>query len=304
MRLKTLTQAGMATGAEAAGLIASARLPREEVPTKLLGSAEVWRALLPAMPMTALVRNLGKVTSVGKLTDKAALKRGWVHPLGLLVALKVYGSGKGFRGSLSWTPIAQVTEALSRPYLVSFGALPKLDVPMLVGVDVSGSMRHSLPEHGGLMLHEASSCVSISLGAMNPATDVRGFDYKDRIFPFDVLGRRMDDVFKEFGRVGGGGTDLSIPVRHALGLKVKPRLLVILTDNETWAGHQHCDQAWAEYRRAVPEARLVVASMVANRIAAFDDADGSVLQIAGFDAALPNVVATFADFAEGEAGKE
>lgn len=307
-RLKTLTEAP----AEAAGLIASARLPREAVPTELLGRAEVWRALLPAMPMTALVRNLGKMTAVGafenaealalavgKLTDDAALRRGRIHPLSLLVALKVYGSGKGFRGSLVWVPVPQITEALSRAYLASFGTLPKLEIPALVGVDVSGSMHQSMPEYGGLMLHEAAACVSISLGAMNPATAVRAFDHMDRIFPVDVLGRRTDDVFKELARIGGGGTDLSIPVRHALGLKVKPRLIVILTDNETWAGQQHCDQAWAEYRRAVPDARLVVASMVANRIAAFDDAEGSVLQIAGFDAALPNVVATFAGFAEG-----
>ena len=306
-RIKTL----VSSPSEAAGLIASARLPREAVPTELLGSAEVWRALLPAMPLTALVRNLGKMTSigvfadapslalaVGGLTDEAALKRGRVHPLSLLVAMKVYGSGKGFRGSLAWEAEPQIMAALDRAYLASFGALPRLEVPTLVGVDVSGSMGQRLPEHGGLALHEAAACVSIALGAMNPGTAVRAFDHRDRIFPVDVLGRRTDDVYRELAAVGGGGTDLSIPVRHALGLAVRPRLLVILTDNETWAGHTHCDQAWIAYRREVPDARLVVASMVANRIAAFDDAGGSVLQIAGFDAGLPNVVASFAGFGE------
>ena len=303
----------VASPAEAAGLVASARLPREAVPTELLGSPEIWRALLPAMPITALVRNLGKMTAVAafedaaslevaltKLTDEASLRRGRMHPLSVLVALKVYGSGKGFRGSLMWTPEPRIVEALSRAYVLAFGTLPRLDVPTLVGVDVSGSMRTTLPEHGGLWLHEAAACVSIALGAMNPGTAVRAFDWKDQIFPVDVLGRRTDDVVKEFAKVGGGGTDLSIPVRHAMGLKVRPRLIVILTDNETWAGHMHCDQAWAEYRRQVPGARLVVASMVANRVAAFDDQEGSVLQIAGFDAALPNVVASFAGFGEGD----
>ena len=128
-----------------------------------------------------------------------------------------------------------------------------------------------------------------------------GFDYKDRIFPVDVLGCRTDDMATEFAKTGGGGTDLALPIRDALRMKARPHLIVILTDNETWAGHRHCGQAWAAYRREVPDARLVVASMTANRIAAFDDAGGSVLQIAGFDAALPNVAAAFAGFGAGTA---
>ncbi|KAI6661890.1 60 kDa SS-A/Ro ribonucleoprotein-like [Oopsacas minuta] len=39
-------------------------LVREHIPTPLLSNAEVWRALLQKMPMTAMIRNLGKMTAI------------------------------------------------------------------------------------------------------------------------------------------------------------------------------------------------------------------------------------------------
>ena len=38
-------------------------LPREAIPTQWLNELEVWDALLQRMPMTAMIRNLGKMTS-------------------------------------------------------------------------------------------------------------------------------------------------------------------------------------------------------------------------------------------------
>src|SRR5213078_4086231 len=74
-------------------------LPREAIPTQWLNEAVVWEALLERMPMTALIRNLGKMTSIGllkpfsdakklilrKLKDETALKRARIHPLAVLV---------------------------------------------------------------------------------------------------------------------------------------------------------------------------------------------------------------------------
>lgn len=42
-------------------------LPREAIPTEKLNELAVWEALLEKMPMTAMVRNLGKMTSIGLL---------------------------------------------------------------------------------------------------------------------------------------------------------------------------------------------------------------------------------------------
>jgi hypothetical protein len=53
--------------ADAARLIREHRLPREVVPTEYLRSAEVWRALLEEMPMTAMLRNLATMTRLGAI---------------------------------------------------------------------------------------------------------------------------------------------------------------------------------------------------------------------------------------------
>merc|ERR1719498_762472 len=48
-----------------AELIETHHLVREHVPTHLLGSVKVWKSLLKAMPMAALVRSLAKITAIG-----------------------------------------------------------------------------------------------------------------------------------------------------------------------------------------------------------------------------------------------
>jgi 60 kDa SS-A/Ro ribonucleoprotein len=79
---------------EVVKLIDEFDLPHEAIPTQWLNEATVWEALLERMPMTAMVRNLGKMTAIGlikpftdakklvlrKLKDETALKRSRIHP--------------------------------------------------------------------------------------------------------------------------------------------------------------------------------------------------------------------------------
>jgi 60 kDa SS-A/Ro ribonucleoprotein len=109
-------------------LITEHDLPREAIPTQWLNEVAVWDALLAKMPMTAMIRNLGKVTSIGlvqpfseaaklivrKLSDQTLLKRARIHPLAVLIAEKVYAQGGVTRArspgsryrksSMRWTP--------------------------------------------------------------------------------------------------------------------------------------------------------------------------------------------------------
>ena len=97
-------------------LITEFDLPREAIPMQWLNEAAVWDALLERMPVTAMVRNLGKMTSIGqigpfsdakgliirKLRDEKALKRARIHLLAVLVAQKIYAHGYGDKGALAW----------------------------------------------------------------------------------------------------------------------------------------------------------------------------------------------------------
>jgi len=116
--------------AEIVKLITEHDLPREAIPTQWLNEAAVWDALLQRMPMTAMIRNLGKMTSVGlvepfsgaaklivrKLGDETSLKRARVHPLAVLIAEKVYAQDKGDKGALTWKPVPKIIDALDAAF--------------------------------------------------------------------------------------------------------------------------------------------------------------------------------------------
>ena len=69
---------------------------------------------------------------------------------------------------------------------------------------------------------------------------------------------------------------------------------MVLTDNDVNQG-QHCHQHLKEYRKAsgIP-AKVVVAAMASNDVSIADPADPGMLDTAGFDAALPEIVRAFA----------
>src|SRR5450432_3082758 len=123
--------------AAAAALIRAYDLPREAVPTALLKAPEVWQALLERMPMTALVRNLAKLTDVGVLKplgsslplvlsalgDAERIRRARLHPLAILLALRTYAQGKGDKGRLAWEPVPQVVDALNAAFYTAFDSV-------------------------------------------------------------------------------------------------------------------------------------------------------------------------------------
>jgi 60 kDa SS-A/Ro ribonucleoprotein len=118
---------------EIASIVRKYSLPREALPTHVLNSVEVWDALLVDMPMSAMVRNLGKMSQVGLLAPYASaseyvvnrlqnteeLRQARMSPFKLLTALRTYSSGKGRLGHLHWTPIEPITTALNLAFEAS-----------------------------------------------------------------------------------------------------------------------------------------------------------------------------------------
>lgn len=86
------------------------------------------------MPMTALIRNLNKMTAIGllnenneqvrlvceKLCNADLLEKARIHPFSVLLALKQYESGHGDKGSLTWKPNAKIKDALEDAFYISF----------------------------------------------------------------------------------------------------------------------------------------------------------------------------------------
>lgn len=280
--------------AETADLIARFDLPRECVQTSHLNDRRVWEALLysggrQGMPMTALVRNLAKMTSVGliapmsdaavhvagQLTDPDALYAARIHPLALLVALATYRKGEGIKGNLRWTPVSQIVDALDAAFHLAFDSIQPTGKRWLLALDVSGSMTTETVAGMPITPREASAAMAMVTARVEPTHHIVGFtsNYKgspispdhwaaprgqhrhvwgsnDGLCPMALSPRqRLDDVLRTIKNTPAGGTDCAIPMLYAMDREIPVDVFVIYTDNETWAGKIHPKQALDQYRQ-------------------------------------------------------
>lgn len=92
-----------------------------------------------------------------------------------------------------------------------------------------------------------------------------------------------------------GGTDCALPMLHALQRGLAIDTFVVYTDNETWAGDIHPHQALRRYReRTGIDAKLIVVGMTATEFSIADPSAPGMLDVAGFDTAVPALVMDFA----------
>jgi 60 kDa SS-A/Ro ribonucleoprotein len=154
-------------------LINTVGLCREQLPSQLFKHRKVWEALLfskstngkgKGMPLTALIRNLGKLTTteIGiiapfstipiqsytpltkhiceRITDPADIKRTRIHPYNILVAMMTYKKGHGDKGGLTWSPNTHIVEALDKAFKLAFQNITPTGKRIKIALDVSGSM--------------------------------------------------------------------------------------------------------------------------------------------------------------------
>jgi 60 kDa SS-A/Ro ribonucleoprotein len=291
---------------DAARVITEYGLPREAVPGEFLKEPEVWDALLPSMPMTAMIRNLGNMSACKllvtgssaaqlvneRLHDEERLVRARIHPLNVLIALRQYEAGQGLRGSNSWNPVAQVVAAMDDAFYLAFKGVRPTGKRFLVGLDVSGSMG-SQCGIGSLRSCEVSAALSMVWAATEPACEVMGFSDK-----FINLGftRKMSlqEATKKAVMANFGSTDCSMPMQWAAKKRLEFDVFVVITDNETWSGSIHPKAALNLYRgNFVPDARQVVLGTTATQCSIADPKDPLALDIAGFSSDVPAVINAF-----------
>ena len=290
---------------EVAKLVQEYSLTREMIPTQFLNSPEVWEALLPNMPITALIRNLSTLTRLGVITpfncneiavrisDSAQQKTGRVHPLQMMVALLTYSKGKG-QGS-TWNPVEKIVDALNEGFYASFSNVRPTNKNVLIALDVSSSMTWSyIQSMSGITCAQASAAMCMVTARTEPNHHIMGFS--DKFKSLDITANMdLTTVTKRVYDVSFGRTDCALPMRHALKNKWPVDVFIVYTDNETWAGPVHPAQALQEFRQKVnPDAKLVVVGMTATKFTIADPKDFGMLDVVGFDTATPEFISSFA----------
>ena len=303
-------------------LIIEHDLPREAIPTQWLNEVAVWDALLAHMPMTAMIRNLGKMTSLGlikpfsdaaklvvkKLSDEKVLKRARIHPLSVLIAEKVYAQGHGEKGDLKWKPVSKIIDALDAAFYATFSNVEPCGKPVLLALDVSGSMDGSMIAGSCLTAREASAAMALVTAATEPDCEIIAFSApagggyggmhgggESGITRVALSPRmRLDDVIQRIRAIPMGGTDCALPMLWARREKLNVSGFITYTDSETWAGDIHPAQALRQYRSEfVGDAKAVVVGMTSNGFTLADPSDRGMLDVVGFDTTAPAVIADF-----------
>lgn len=295
----------------ALAIVRESKLPREaieQVNTEWLKDKETWAVLLPHMLPEAMIRNLGVMTSrellvpmsdatkhvISVLSSEEALRRARMHPLKVLAAFMAYTGGKGVRGSLAWTPVQKIVDALDRAFYMTFQNVTPSNKRILLALDVSGSMSWGeIAGMPGMTPRVAAGALALVTAATEPNHHIVGFS--DTLRELAISPRqRLDQVLAYIDKVPMGGTDCSLPMLYASEKKLPIDAFIVLTDSETWAGRMHPSQALNQYRAklGIP-AKLIVVGMTSNGFSIADPDDKGMLDVVGFDTAVPALISDF-----------
>jgi 60 kDa SS-A/Ro ribonucleoprotein len=296
------------TEEKACELIIKHGLVREHLRTELLMSVGVWRALLQKMPMTAMIKNLGKMTNVklltegssecaviiDKLTDEKQLKKARIHPFNVLLAYEQYNMGRGDKGHLVWKPIDGICQALEKAFYLSFKSVEPTKKRYCIALDISGSMDVSSIMKSSLNARKASAAMAMVTVRTEPRHNVIGFH--DTMKPLDIKrDMHLNDVISETSRHGFGATDCAKPMEWAITSKKLFDVFIVYTDNETWCGRLHPSEAMRRYRLAsgILDSKLIVVGMTSTDFSIADPEDPNMIDIVGFDADAPKIIRQF-----------
>ena len=295
-------------------------LVREHVPTGFLKSKKVWEALVRHMPMKAMIRSLGKLSSLSileresfaeaitadKLINQRLIESARIHPFSLLVALKSYSKGQSEYDRLQWVVNPRVEAALEEAFYLSFEYVQSTGKRYLLAVDVSDSM--SVPVIGtpSLTVKEAAAAMMMTTVRTEERCDVVAFSMNQRhgvnhagtnsiahlsVSPQDDLCKMMCTC----SNITPGRIDCAAPILDAIENKKMYDVFVVYTDSETSYGPIHPSEALKRYRKVsgIRDARLIVCGMASTGFSIADRNDPLMLDIVGFDSGAPMAIHEF-----------
>lgn len=217
---------------------------------------------------------------------------------------------------------ASIRKALHTATEIACKSVPKLSAPLVIGLDVSGSMGSAVTGSRGsgtskMRSVDVAALIAAALLRANPDSVVLPFDtsvHATNIDPSDSILSIADRL----AAYGGGGTDCSLPLQYAnqhLAYQItgpEMRLkrfagVVMVSDNESWrAQHSHAAgrgtgmmQEWRKFQQTQQmafghTAKLVCIDLCPNSTSQAPDAK-SVMNIGGFTDAVFSTMADFFD---------
>ena len=206
----------------------------------------------------------------------------------------------------------KIKAALHRAAEIACGNVPELPGPVVIGLDVSGSMSMSVTGWRGRGATSKMRCVDVAAlfaaAVLRRNTDSIVIPFDTRAFDVRVdAGDTILSLAERLARYGGGGTDCSLPLAVANSNYRNRRLAgcVLVSDNESWVGtgRHGSTGVMTEWQRfvqnqmrlgghGIPSPKLICIDLQPyNTVQAPDR--GDILNIGGFSDSVFGVVAAF-----------
>jgi 60 kDa SS-A/Ro ribonucleoprotein len=271
------------------------------------------RAVKVVMPMTALLRNLASLTSIGlfedkeildlvvkHLTDKDAVQKSRIHPVNVIIAWFVYRKGHGFKGKLSWTPQKEIVDALEQMAFLAFTNAPPTTKRYAVFIDGSGSMTTETTFQG-LSNADIAALLSLVIARSGQGHLFYVFSAKntgryqqygtptDNTGLYDVghhihANSTFQEVLDAVQLSNWGATDISNGIRYLEKSNKHVDAIVVITDNDINTGEKPL-VALNSYRKTIgnPNVKLITLAVQLNDLTIADPSDKGMLDMCGFD---------------------
>ncbi len=228
-----------------------------------------------------------------RLRDPALIAKARVFPYQLMTAYQAMSSDMP----------AEIRDALHDAMELSVRNVPKLRGQVVVAPDVSGSMSGAVTGYRkgattATRFVDVAGLVSAAVLRRNPSATVLPFEVKVR----DVRLEPRDTILTNAARLAdqwGGGTNCAAPLDWLLAKGRAPDLVIIVSDNQSWAHNQYGNagtvmmQAWEKLKRRNPKAKLVCIDIAPYGTTQAKERD-DVLNIGGFSDTVFDQIAAFA----------
>ena len=227
-----------------------------------------------------------------KLHDPQAVAKARVLPYQLMAA---------FTASGAEVPHV-VKEALQDAMELALANVPVFEGRVVVCPDVSGSMSSPVTGHRGSAT-SAVRCIDVAAlvaaAVLRRNADARVLPFETKVVPLALNPR--DSVMTNAAKlaaVGGGGTSCSAPLALLNKEKAQADLVVLVSDNESWADPARgrgtaTMQEWAAFKARNPKARMVCIDIQPYATTQAQER-GDVLNIGGFSDEVFKLLAVYA----------
>jgi 60 kDa SS-A/Ro ribonucleoprotein len=275
----------------------------------------VWKAIAGQMGAQALRMNLNTLVRHEVLTDSAMVDyvASRIADADEIISSRQfpYQFLAAYLNADDQVP-QRIKAALCQAAEIACGNVPQLPGPVVIGLDVSGSMSAAVTGRRGIGATSKIRCVDVA--ALFAAAVLRR-NLDSVVIPFDTQAYHADvdpqdsilSLAARLSRYGGGGTNCALPLATANGRYRARRFAgcVLVSDAESWVGiGRHGATGviteWQEFVKN--QARLHGRELIGPRLVCIDiqpygttqaSERTDILNVGGFSDAVFSVVASF-----------